>query len=190
MTSPTFEPGGNLPAPLSAQAIGNAFTPGAGASAARMSPVTRFVAALKRFKWLVLALFLTGIAAGVLATRMLPPKYTVRSSLTLENRGDNSAGPIEGQEIFTAGQWVELLGSSKVRNPVVEESASTSSDPIRVHLDEGALEGPSGPARICSHVQGTDRTSPGNYTIESGRGSATPVEAESADTTHARPARS
>ncbi len=167
MTSPMFEPGGNLPATLTPQAVGPAFPPGGGGGVARMSPIARFIAALKRFKWLVLALFLAGLGGGVLMTRMMPPKYSVQASLTLENRGDNSAGPIEGQEIFTSGQWVELLSTQKVMTPVVQERRLFIVGPNPNSLDEGALEGPSGPdSYLLNNFEWTERTSPGNYTIE------------------------
>ena len=97
MTSPTFEPGGNLPAPLGTTTAGPAFAPSGGGGIVRTGPLARFIAALKRFKWLVIALFLVGLLGGILMTRMLPPKYQVMSTLTLEVRGENSAGPIEGR---------------------------------------------------------------------------------------------
>ncbi len=166
MTSPMYEPGGNLPAPVTPNAIGPAFSPSAG-SPARTSQFARFMSALKRFKWLVLALFLAGIGGGVLMTRMMPPKYSVSSTLTLENRGNNPAGPIEGQEIFTSGQWVELLQTRTVMQPVVEARRLYIVGPNPNTLDEGALEGPTGPdASLFDRFDRTAHTRAGSYSIQ------------------------
>ncbi|MBA2291511.1 MAG: polysaccharide biosynthesis tyrosine autokinase [Gemmatimonadales bacterium] len=167
MTSPIFERGGNLPAPSNHSAVGPVFSPGAAPGAARMSPVTRFIAALKRFKWLVLAMIAVGLVGGILATRMLPPKYAVSSPLALENRANNDAGPIEGNEIFTSGQWVELLSMPTVMNPVVRDRQLYLTGPNPSRLDEAALEGPSGPdAYLLRNFNWTERTAPGTYVIE------------------------
>lgn len=167
MTSPIFERGGNLPAPSTHSAVGPAFSPGAAPGAARMNPLTRFIAALKRFKWLVLGMVALGLVGGIVATGMLPPKYAVFSSLTLENRANNNAGPIEGNEIFTSGQWVELLSTPTVMNPVVRDRQLYLIGPNPGRLDQGALEGPSGPdAYLLRNFNWTDRTASGTYVIE------------------------
>ena len=169
MTSPMFEPGGNLPATLTPSGLGPAMpaTAPGGGGLARTSPLARFIAALKRFKWLVLVLFLAGIAGGVMMTRLMPPQYSTTATLTLENRGTGPAGPIEAGEIYISGQWVELLKTPPVLRPVVEDRRLFLVGPNPNTLDERALEGPSGPdAYLLNNFKWTDGTQPGNYSIE------------------------
>ena len=45
----------------------------------------RYVAAISRFKWLVLAMVLLGLLAGYVATRYIKPEYDVQGKITLRD---------------------------------------------------------------------------------------------------------
>ena len=63
-----------------------------------LKALTRIVASLKRFRWLILALSLAGLGGGILATRFIKPEYEVQASVWIEapsSRASNT-GPIQG----------------------------------------------------------------------------------------------
>ncbi|MDP9144983.1 MAG: Wzz/FepE/Etk N-terminal domain-containing protein, partial [Actinomycetota bacterium] len=85
--------------------------------------LSRLVASLRRFRWLILGLTLAGLAGGILATRFLDPVYEVQASVWIETPSSEQGrgGPIQGQELLTSGAWMELLRQFMVLDPVVVE---------------------------------------------------------------------
>src|SRR5690606_30993276 len=70
----------------------------------------RYISAIKRYRWLILAVVVAGTGIGLLATRFIDPVYTVNSTIYIRapEGGDGrnigeSKGLIEGQN------WVQLL---------------------------------------------------------------------------------
>lgn len=84
----------------------------------------RYLGAINRFKWLVLALTLVGLAGGVFATRFITPEYEVQATILLEQgtgvQGQNS-GPIRAQELLQSSGWQDLVRSYAIADPVVTE---------------------------------------------------------------------
>jgi len=84
----------------------------------------RYLAAINRFKWLVLLLTLAGLGGGYFATRFLTPEYAVQATILLEQGTDvegQSRGPIQAQELLQASGWQDLVRSYAIADPVVTE---------------------------------------------------------------------
>jgi succinoglycan biosynthesis transport protein ExoP len=86
--------------------------------------LSRYLAAINRFKWLVLVLTLAGLGGGYFATRFLNPEYAVQATILLEQgtqiEGQNR-GPIQAQELLKASGWQDLVRSYAIADPVVTE---------------------------------------------------------------------
>src|SRR4051812_19253215 len=69
------------------------------------NPLERPLAAIRRYKWLVIGVSLLGVAAGVLGMRFITPQYEVRAIVWLETETpDNQArsGPIRSGSLLNA----------------------------------------------------------------------------------------
>jgi capsular exopolysaccharide synthesis family protein len=73
-------------------------------------PWQRYLSAIRRFRWLVLALTICGTGLGVAATRFLVPEYTATATIFIERAPANN-GPIRPEAVLEAGGWSELLRS-------------------------------------------------------------------------------
>jgi polysaccharide biosynthesis transport protein len=137
----------SVPLPLPAAAAPGSAEP-------RRTDLVRVLAALKRFRWLILALTVVGLGGGILATRFLRPKYTVSATIWIETPTANQPGtPIQGEELLGARAWVELLRSYKVLDPVVQER--------KLYLPAAR-----GPHRdLFAAFQLADRFLPGDYEL-------------------------
>lgn len=82
-------------------------------------PWERFIEAIKRYKWLVLAVAVIGTALSVLASRFVKPEYTVLSTIYIEEPSQRN-GPIRAEELLSSVQWVELLRTNAVLDSVVQ----------------------------------------------------------------------
>lgn len=83
----------------------------------------RYLAAIKRFRWLVLLLMALGAAGGVAATRFIEPAYEVQATILLEQgnsvNGGQDRGPVRAEELLQASGWQDLLRSYAIADPVV-----------------------------------------------------------------------
>ena len=83
----------------------------------------RYLAAVNRFKWLVLVFAILGGAGGYAATRFIEPEYEVQATILLEQgTGVNNGagrGPIQAAELLQASGWQDLLRSYAIADPVV-----------------------------------------------------------------------
>jgi succinoglycan biosynthesis transport protein ExoP len=77
----------------------------------------RYVSALKRYRWLMLLIILIGSTAGIVATRFIPPSYTAQTTIWVESQ--NSKGPLRPTELLQESNWIDLLRSNVVYDPVV-----------------------------------------------------------------------
>lgn len=84
------------------------------------SLVSRFVGALRRYKWAVIAVTLLGSTAGWVVSRLVPPSYDVHAVLWIENT-PRTEGPIRAQELLGSSGWIDLLRSYAVMDEVVHE---------------------------------------------------------------------
>lgn len=89
--------------------------------------VTRSLAAVRRYRWLCLAVVGLGTAAGVAATSFLKPEYATNGSIWLSGSesplAGNNRGPIRATEIFRGPAWVELMRSFRIADSVVAKNA-------------------------------------------------------------------
>ncbi|TFG48018.1 MAG: hypothetical protein E4H38_07155, partial [Gemmatimonadales bacterium] len=77
----------------------------------------RYISALRRYKWLMLAIVLIGTAASVGATRFLKPEYRATATIYIEPPPDD-AGPIRAAELLRSLGWLELLTTGVVLDSV------------------------------------------------------------------------
>ncbi|MEO7363244.1 MAG: hypothetical protein ABI120_23120, partial [Gemmatimonadaceae bacterium] len=83
--------------------------------------IQRYVSALSRFKWLIIALTILGGVAGTISTRFIEPEYEVESNITVDVSagGTSAGGPIVDEDILDRASWTDLLKSYSVADPVV-----------------------------------------------------------------------
>src|SRR5690606_9355138 len=79
----------------------------------------RYIAALQRYRWLILGITILGTGLAVFATRFIKPQYTASATIWIEPRRSEGAAPIRAEQLLQQTfAWVELL-----RTPVVLDSA-------------------------------------------------------------------
>ena len=88
----------------------------------------RYIAALKRYKWLIALFAVVGAGGGYGATKILTPEYQVKSTILLEvaagsSGSPNAKGPVQGQELLRAAGWTDLMRSFSIADPVVMQLA-------------------------------------------------------------------
>jgi capsular exopolysaccharide synthesis family protein len=121
-------------------------------------PWERFIAAIKRYRWLVIAVAVLGTVLSVLGSRFVKPEYTVTSTIYIETPTDRN-GPIRAAELLESVQWVELLRTNAVLDSVVQRQALFVT-PARAR-DSALLKG----------FGLAPRFRPGSYTVERDAGS-------------------
>lgn len=165
-SSITSAGGGQLAPAPEVTNLGAAMLPAYGAGPA-LSPVARFFGALRRFKWLVLAVFAIGTAASVLFTRLMPDRYRVGVTLSLYNRGDDGSTAINAPQMLSSRQWEELLRTDAVLRPVVIDRKLYIRGPRGTGFTPPPLEGPWGPhAGAFDSFEWTEQARPGRYRLE------------------------
>ena len=85
-------------------------------------PWARYFAAVKRYRWLVAAVFIVGSAAGFGVTRLVAPEYEAQASIWIQSETPQGrgAGPIRASELMNSTAWPQLLQSFSVLDRVVE----------------------------------------------------------------------
>jgi hypothetical protein len=79
----------------------------------------RTVAALKRYKWLILATTVFGGAVGFVLSKTIRPKYQVNASVWVREKSNNT-GPIQPPGLVSANlAWIDLVNSQAVLDSVV-----------------------------------------------------------------------
>ena len=94
--------------------------------APQRSALERPLAAIRRYKWLLLGIIAASTAGGVVAMRMVKPDYDVMARIwvqPLAAPSNDNQGPIRGRELLNAFSWVELLRSFKISDAVVRQLA-------------------------------------------------------------------
>ncbi|HEX6535563.1 MAG TPA: polysaccharide biosynthesis tyrosine autokinase [Gemmatimonadaceae bacterium] len=82
-------------------------------------PWGRYLAALRRYKWMILLIVIGGTAAGVGVTRFMAPEYQVQGTIWISDTGPQNRGPVRGDELLGTGAWADLLKSSAIMDKVV-----------------------------------------------------------------------
>lgn len=87
------------------------------------SPLERPVAAVRRYKWLIVSLILVAIAAGFVVTQVVTPRYQVRASIMIasETPFEKQLGPIRSTGLLTSDDWTQLLRSFTITDAVVRK---------------------------------------------------------------------
>lgn len=95
--------------------------------AAEQGPLDRPLAAIRRYKWLILGLTLAGAGAGTVSTRLVTPRYEARATVwvssTTPRQGAERSGPIRSAELLNSSAWIELFRSYRVVDEVVRKHA-------------------------------------------------------------------
>lgn len=86
-------------------------------------PWGRYFAALRRYKWMILAIVLAGTALGFGVSQFITPEYQVAGTIWISETDprmvNNNRGPVRGEELLGGGAWADLLTSSNVMDRVV-----------------------------------------------------------------------
>jgi capsular exopolysaccharide synthesis family protein len=87
--------------------------------------------AIRRYKWLIVAIMAIGISAGFALTRIAKPNYTVNGSIMLA-RSAGGQGPITSPGLISdPDTWIELVRSFIVLDQVVQR--------LGLHVTPGSL---------------------------------------------------
>lgn len=113
----------------------------------------RIIAALRRFAWLIVAVTILGTAGGIMATRFLPEEYVAGGTIYIEKGRGPNAGPIQAPQLLSSFNWVELIKTYSVLDPVVRE--------LNLYLRPGK----GATADLFSGFALSERFHPGQYTI-------------------------
>lgn len=128
MTAPHFP--SNLPADPqrdpSGVAYGQSYQPTWAQAAPMEEPGIswgRYIAALKRYKWLILLVILAGSGIGFGVTQFMTPAYQTTGTIwiSVDNPRGTATGPITGDPIVTPGAWADLIKSSSIMDNVVRK---------------------------------------------------------------------
>ncbi|NUO36981.1 MAG: polysaccharide biosynthesis tyrosine autokinase [Gemmatimonadaceae bacterium] len=120
------------------------------------SPLERPIAAIRRYKWLLLGTVALAVLGGVVATRLVQPEYEVRATIWINSETplQEQAGPIRSHELLNAAAWVELIKSYRIADAVVRKLALYVKPK---HVADSAM---------FSNFTVADRFVPGTYTLD------------------------
>lgn len=108
------------PAPV--ESWGPAAPPAATGGAQQFS---RYISALRRYKWLMLFVVAAGTALGLLATRFIKPEYVVYARIWIASGSPMGSsednGPVTANAVLTQSAWGEFLRTGRVSEPVVSQ---------------------------------------------------------------------
>jgi capsular exopolysaccharide synthesis family protein len=146
---------GSVQPPAPAFAPADLLPPAPKASGVRMA-----VDAVMRWKWLVLAVSLTGILATTWVVWHWPNQYSAQATLWVETRGQvgvggDARGPIgSGSVLLSSPAWIDLLKSYAVLDRVAQR--------LRLHVHPASAAA----ARVLTSFALKDRFLPGRYRFE------------------------
>ena len=119
-------PGGAFQSPgldFNAQDWGGQQAPPDRGGAGMQQLVARTMAAIKRYRWLILAIFVVGSATGVALTRFVKPKYAVDATIWIAENASR-AGPVQAPGLIQSDNgWSDLVRSFIILDPVVSQLA-------------------------------------------------------------------
>src|SRR5579864_6368410 len=88
----------------------------------RPTPWHRYAAALRRYRWLVLACFGLGAVLGYVGTRFVTPEYEAHATVWISSESERRPaqnGPIQSEQLLNPTGWDELFRSERVTDSVV-----------------------------------------------------------------------
>lgn len=119
--------------------------------------VARSLAAIKRYKWLVIAVIAIGSAAGFAVTRFVEPKYDVQASIWIAATPGRAGqiGPVSAPGLVNSDvAWMELARSFSVLDKVVGKLA------LYVYPDNA------GDTLVVRELFPSDSLQPGPYQLQ------------------------
>jgi capsular exopolysaccharide synthesis family protein len=135
-------------------------------SGAVQPPTNQFerpLAAIRRYRWLIVSMVLVFGAGGVAASKLVTPQYEARATIWIASESPElrATGPIRSGELLRSGSWIELLRSYKIVDAVVRKLALylEPADPAHRPLFAGFTLG--------------ERFIPGMYELQIDRGKKT-----------------
>jgi capsular exopolysaccharide synthesis family protein len=87
------------------------------------SPFERPLAAVRRYKWLLLCVMILSITGGVVATKLVRPEYEASATIWIASETPlaDKTGPVRTRQLLSSGAWVELLKSYRISDAVVKK---------------------------------------------------------------------
>ncbi|HEX6599583.1 MAG TPA: polysaccharide biosynthesis tyrosine autokinase, partial [Gemmatimonadaceae bacterium] len=124
------------------------------------SPLERPLAAIRRYKWLLLAVVLLSTLGGVIATKMVKPEYEARATIWIASETPlaEKGGPIRSNELLSSSAWVELLRSYRISDAVVQKLSLF----VKPKADADSV--------LFRNFQVGDRFVPGKYVLDIPKG--------------------
>ncbi|HDH02891.1 MAG TPA: hypothetical protein ENH15_01435, partial [Actinobacteria bacterium] len=115
-------------------------------------PWGRYIAALRRYKWLILLATVMGTGAAIVASRFIKPEYTATATIWIQSptRGD---GPVQPANLLQSFAWQELLGTSVVLDSVALK--------LRLYLEPDNKAD----SLVFERFTLAERTTPGKYRL-------------------------
>lgn len=98
-----------------------AYEPGLPPASLPRQPLERARGAIRRYRWLMAAVFALALIGGVVATRFVKPLYSVQATIWIQAETPMSqrVGAFKSEELLNSQAWVELLKSTRVADAVV-----------------------------------------------------------------------
>jgi capsular exopolysaccharide synthesis family protein len=88
------------------------------------SALERPLAAIRRYKWLFIAVVLIATAGGVVSMKFVKPEYEVHSTVWIASQTPQEpGGPIRSRELLNPNAWVDLFRSYRISDAVVRKLA-------------------------------------------------------------------
>jgi capsular exopolysaccharide synthesis family protein len=120
--------------------------------------ITRSLSALRRYKWLMMAIIAVGTGVGYALTRLVDPKYSVSASIWV-NRSPGATGPISSPGLVSdALSWPDLAKSFIVLDNVVSK--------LNLHV----IPDTDGDSLLVRSLTPADSLKPGAYSLLIGDG--------------------
>jgi polysaccharide biosynthesis transport protein len=119
--------------------------------------IARSIAAIKRYKWMVLTVIAVGSAAGFILTRFVSPKYDVSASIWIAATAGKAGtiGPVSAPGLVNSDvAWMELARSFSVLDKVVGKLA------LYVYPDDAS------DTLVVRDLFPSDSLQPGPYRLE------------------------
>ena len=118
-------------------------------------PWGRYLAALWRYKWLMLAIVVTGGSVGFVLAKRLVREYEVQGTIWISSATPlvRESGPIRAEELLSTTSWPELLRSFVVLDKVV----------LRADLYKWALDSTQAP--LIEDLEPSEKLVPGEYEL-------------------------
>lgn len=83
--------------------------------------VQRYVAAILRYKWMILGLVLVGLAAGAGLSRVIKPTFEAQAAIQIDgaSRNQQQVSPIRTSQLLESRAWIDLMRTYRVLDEVV-----------------------------------------------------------------------